>query len=273
MAENELDAPVLGVSWDGTGYGADGTIWGGEFLLVDSESFHRAAHLRQFRLAGGEAAIKQPRRSALGALFEMFGDALFSERDFSPLRQFTDAELPLLKQMLARGINSPLTSSAGRLFDAAASLAGLRQHVSFEGQAAMELEFAISPEVEECYPFALEEGGTIVVDWRPMLRSLLDDAHERLPTGVIAAKFHNTLAEIILAVARKIEVACVALTGGCFLNQYLTRRTVRILEADGFRPAWHQRVPCNDGGIALGQVLAAARIQRGLMKQTEELAA
>ena len=132
MAENELSGPVLGIVWDGTGLGTDGTIWGGEFLLINEMSFERVAHLRQFRLPGGEAAIKQPRRCALGVLYEIFGDAAFTKND-----------PPTLRQMLVKGVNSPITSSAGRLFDAVASLLGLRQRVSFEGQAAMDLEFAI----------------------------------------------------------------------------------------------------------------------------------
>jgi hydrogenase maturation protein HypF len=259
MAENELDPPVLGVSWDGTGLGADGTIWGGEFLLVDESSFSRVAHLRAFRLPGGEEAIKQPRRVALGALFELFGEALFSDPGAVPLRYFADGELPPLRQMLARGLNAPLASSAGRLFDAAASLAGVRQRLAFEGQAAMELEFSIVRGIEASYPFHLGDSDPIVVDWGPTLRAILSDAAAGEAAGVIAAKFHNALAAMIVAVARRIGEPRVALTGGCFQNRYLTERAVRLLENAGFRPSWHQRVPPNDGGIALGQVVAATR--------------
>ena len=143
MAENELEPPFLGVSWDGTGYGLDGTVWGGEFFLVTDTSCERVAHLRQFRLPGGDKAVKEPRRVALGLLYELFGEALFSMSELAPVAAFSPAELGLLKTMLARNLNSPLTSSIGRLFDAVASLAGLRQQVRFEGQAAMELEFAL----------------------------------------------------------------------------------------------------------------------------------
>jgi hydrogenase maturation protein HypF len=271
MAENELEAPVLGVAWDGTGLGLDGTIWGGEFLLVDEESFQRAAHLRTFRLPGGEAAIRQPRRCALGALFEVFGEKLFLQPEAISLQHFTAAELSLLRQMLVRRVNAPVTSSAGRLFDAVASLAGLRQETSFEGQAAMELEFAISPGVEEDYPFELAGDEPIVIDWRSTLRAIADEAHGKESAGVIAAKFHNTLAAIIVAVARRVGEPRVVLTGGCFQNEYLTLRAVRALQAEGFHPAWHQRVPPNDGGIALGQVMAAARVHRPVGKSAEEL--
>jgi hydrogenase maturation protein HypF len=237
MTENELEAPVLGVAWDGTGYGTDGTIWGGEFLLVDDASFERVAHLRQFRLPGGEAAIKQPRRCALGVLYEIFGD-----------EAFTDDDPPALRQMLVKGVNCPFTSSAGRLFDAVASLLGIRHRVNFEGQAAMELEFLVQPGVEEAYPAGL--------DWQPMVEAMLqDDA----TVGVKATKFHNALAETIVQVAQHIGEEKVVLTGGCFQNRYLTERAVRRLQAEGFHPYWHQRVPPNDGGIALGQVVAAAR--------------
>jgi hydrogenase maturation protein HypF len=240
MAENELDAPVLGVSWDGTGLGTDGTIWGGEFLLVGETSFERVAHFRQFRLPGGEATIKQPRRSALGVLYEIFGD-----------EAFTNDDPPALRQMLARNVNCPLTSSAGRLFDAVASILGLRQRVSFEGQAAMELEFAVQPGIEEAYPAG--------VDWQPMIEAMLrDDAS----IGVKAAKFHNALAETIVQVARQVGEEKVVLSGGCFQNRYLTERAVRRLRAEGFCPYWHQRVPPNDGGIALGQVVATVRARK-----------
>ena len=143
MADNELENPVLGVSWDGTGYGTDGSIWGGEFLLTDEESFRRVAHFRQFRLPGGDIAVREPRRTALGVLYEIWTDNLISDRRLAPIASFSNSELVVIRQMLSKGVRSPITSSAGRLFDAVASILGLRQRVTFEGQAAMELEFAI----------------------------------------------------------------------------------------------------------------------------------
>jgi hydrogenase maturation protein HypF len=257
MAENELEPPALGVAWDGTGFGPDGTIWGGEFLLATGAGFERIAHLRQFRLPGGDAAVKEPRRSALGVLFEIFGDQCW-EHD-NPHGDFAKADSRLLRQMLAKKINAPLTSSAGRLFDAVASLAGLRRRCSFEGQAAMELEFAVDPKVVDAYPFEVRDGPPHVIDWEPMIVALLRDVRRDAGAGVIAARFHNTLAEIIVAIARKTGEESVVLTGGCFQNRWLTERAVDRLRAAGFDPHWHQRIPPNDGGIALGQIIGVAR--------------
>ncbi len=255
MAENELDGPVLGISWDGTGYGLDGTIWGGEFLLATRENFRRVAHLRTFRLPGGEQAIREPRRSALGALYELYGDALFTMKELAPMRAFSERELEILRTMLQKNLNSPQTSSAGRLFDAVASIVGLRQISRFEGQAAMELEFALHGiETDERYEFSLSEE---TLDWGPTLRALLSDVRESVSVGKIAAKFHNTLVEMTVAVARRVGEERVVLTGGCFQNKYLTERAIARLREEGFRVYWHQRIPPNDGGIALGQIVAA----------------
>ncbi len=266
MAENELDDPVLGVSWDGTGYGTDDTVWGGEFLLTDKESFQRVAHFRQFRLPGGEAAVKEPRRTALGVLFEIWGDNVISDRRLAPISSFSDRELAVIQQMLCKGINSPFTSSAGRLFDAVASILGLRQRVTFEGQAAMELEFSIELDNDEVYPFAVADGLPCILDWAPMIPEILIDLQKGQPVGHISAKFHNTLTKIIVAIARKVGEPRIVLTGGCFQNRYLVERSVRRLLDAGFKPYWHQRVPPNDGGIALGQVVAAARFSLALAR-------
>jgi hydrogenase maturation protein HypF len=277
MAENELRGRVLGISWDGTGYGLDGTIWGGEFLLADERSFRRVGHLRQFRLPGGSRAVKEPRRTAIGILYEIMGDRLFEESGLAPLLACTAPERTLLRQMLQKGVNSPLTSSAGRLFDAVASLTGVRQTIAFEGQAAMELEFSIAHDApREGYPFRITghhpgaepaeisgaESGTEVwfVDWEPMIGAILHDLQRDLPVGIISARFHNTMADVILEAARLVGEERVVLTGGCFQNKFLSLRAVERLEASGFRPYWHQRVPPNDGGIALGQAAVAANL-------------
>ncbi len=262
MADNELEAPVLGVSWDGTGYGSDGTIWGGEFLLARDTGFQRAGYFRQFRLPGGDAAVREPRRAALGILYEALGEEGLGESSLAPVRDFSATELALIRQMLAKGFNSPVTSSVGRLFDAVASLLGLRQKVSFEGQAAMELEFLVQSGVQEIYPFLLTKGPPYIVDWQPMLKEILTDLAQGQEAGVIAAKFHNTLAETIIAVAREVGDQRIVLSGGCFQNRYLTERSVQRLLDSGFKCYWHQRVPPNDGGIALGQVISAASAYR-----------
>jgi hydrogenase maturation protein HypF len=260
MTENELDPPVLGVSWDGTGYGTDGTIWGGEFLVPDEDSFQRVAYFRQFRLPGGEMAVKEPRRTALAILFEIWGQDGLEDEGLAPVAQFSKTERGLIRQMLAKGISAPVTSSAGRLFDAVASLLGIRQVVTFEGQAAMELESVIGSEVTEVYPFKLSNAVPQIVDWAPMISEILIDLQRGISPGVISAKFHNTLADIVVEVARQVVTPKIVLTGGCFQNRYLLERAVQRLSQAGFKPYWHQRVPANDGGIALGQIAAAARV-------------
>jgi hydrogenase maturation protein HypF len=260
MAENELDPPVLGVSWDGTGYGTDGTIWGGEFLVPDQDSFQRAAYFRRFRLPGGEMAVKEPRRTALAILFEIWGQDGLEDDGLAPVAQFSRTECGLIRQMLAKGVNAPVTSSVGRLFDAVASLLGIRQVVTYEGQAAMELESVIGSEVTEAYPFRLTNAVPQIIDWAPMIGEILVDLRRGISPGVISAKFHNTLAEIIVEVARQIVTPKIVLTGGCFQNRYLLEQAVQRLSEAGFKPYWHQRVPPNDGGIALGQIAAAARV-------------
>jgi len=247
------------VAWDGTGYGTDGTIWGGEFLLAKEDSCERVAHFRQFRLPGGEAAIRQPRRTALGVLFEARGAKAFDQTDLPPLREFDEKELGPIRQMLIKGLHSPATSSVGRLFDAVAALTGLRQQVTFEGQAAMELEFAIQSCVSDSYSFEIKSTAPSEIDWRPMVEEIIDDVRNGVEAGMVAAKFHNALVEIIVAVAGHVGQTRVVLTGGCFQNRYLTERSVQRLLESGFRPYWHQRVPTNDGGIALGQIIDTAR--------------
>jgi hydrogenase maturation protein HypF len=260
LAENELEGEVLGVTWDGAGYGEDGAIWGGEFLAGDAHSYRRVATFRPFRLAGGERAMKEPRRSALGLLFEMEG-ATALERPWPFLEGLSERERRLLAQMLARGSNSPLTSSCGRLFDAVAALLSVKTVSSFEGQAAMMVEFAVQEGVEDSYPISLlaaEENQPLVFDWEPLVRAILRDREQGVAVGVICARFHNALADLIVEVAQRVGLERVALSGGCFQNRYLTERTFHRLQEAGFRPFTHQRVPPNDGGIALGQIVVGA---------------
>lgn len=264
MADNALISPVLGITWDGTGWGSDGTIWGGEFLRVSEKSYTRAAHFRAFPLPGGEAAIKEPSRAALGLLYEMYGDAVF-EMSLPLWRYFTPQSLRIYQQMLRNEVNCPVTSSAGRLFDAVAALIGLRGSTSFEGQGAMLLEFAAERGARELfYDFQIADDG--LVDWQPMIEGILIDLMKKLPTDLISAKFHNTLVEMIVSAAQHVGETAVALTGGCFQNRYLTERAIRRLREAGFHPFWHHRIPPNDGGIAVGQILAAARY---LQEKTE----
>ncbi len=258
MAENHLRPPVLGIAWDGSGMGSDGTVWGGEFLHVTRTGFRRVAHLRPFRLPGNAKAVREPRRVAMALLYEIFADDAFAF-DVPALRSFSPTELAALQTMLQRRLNAPITTSAGRLFDGIASLLNLRQVASFEGQAAMELEFALADTKEDaCYPFVVRpEKDTLIVDWAPAIRALL--AEPAVPAALASARFHNTLVEMAVDVATRLGEKNVVLSGGCFQNRFLTERMVSRLLDTGYRPYWHQRVPPNDGGIALGQVMAAHR--------------
>jgi hydrogenase maturation protein HypF len=262
MAEHGLRPPVLGVAWDGAGYGPDGTVWGGEFLLITNTGWRRVAHLRYFRVPGGEAAAREPRRAALGLLYEAFGEEAFAMTALGPVAAFTPAERRVLHTQLARKVNAPLTSSAGRLFDAFAALCGLRQRAGYEGQAAAALEWAAEGWVSHrCYEFALRESEKdcpLVVDWQPALEACLADLRAGRDAGEVSAAFHAGLVAAITAVAHRIGERRVVLTGGCFQNARLTGAAVATLSAAGYAPAWHQRIPPNDGGIALGQAAWAA---------------
>ncbi len=260
MAEQGVEAPLLGIAWDGVGLGADGELWGGEFLLLSRQDFKRIAHLRPFGLPGGVRAIREPRRSALGLLYEMMGDEAFERFDLAPVKAFSRQELSVLLSMLEKRLNTPRCTSVGRLFDAIGSLLGLCQVGSFEGQAAMTLEFAQERhETDLYYPFAVAGSEPMMIDWQPMVSALLDDLAESVPIGCMAAKFHNALAEMIVIIARNSAQRRVVLSGGSFQNRYLTERSIKRLREEGFKTHWHQHVPPNDGGLALGQILAAAR--------------
>jgi len=274
MAENEVVAPVLGISWDGSGFGPDGTVWGGEFLWVDESGYQRAAHLRTFALPGSEKAVKEPRRSAIGMLHELYGEEFVKKNDFTPVQAFTASELKTLASMLKSGLNSPRTSSAGRLFDAVASLLDVRQTVRFEGQAAMELEaLATAADGDDDYPVkTFEQDGATVLDWGPMVVGIRQDLRRGESRAMIARKFHNTLVTMMVKVADATFAddegeRRIVLTGGCFQNQLLTEMAIRRLSDAGYRVYWHQRIAPNDGGIAVGQIMAAARQLRASEKE------
>ncbi|HYC62474.1 MAG TPA: carbamoyltransferase HypF [Thermoanaerobaculia bacterium] len=252
MAENGIREPVIGVAMDGTGFGLDGKVWGGEFLVGDLAHFERRAHLRYVPLAGGDAAIRQPWRSAVSYL-----------RDASVALDLPTAtkERELVEAMLDQRINVFETSSCGRLFDAVASMLGLRQEITFEAQAAIDLEQAVDPSEQGVYPFAVDGDE---IDMRPTIAAIAHD----LGIATIAAKFHNTLAEMIAVVCERIRAGDalhrVCLSGGVFQNALLLERTASRLLQRGFDVITHSCVPTNDGGIALGQAaIAAERIRRG----------
>lgn len=255
IAENKIDLPVLGVAWDGTGYGLDKTIWGGEFFLVHSK-VERVAHLRYFRLPSGEEAIKKVNRIAAGILLDFKDELEIS--DVNDYIKIDRQSLQIVKQILEKGINSPFTSSIGRLFDAVSSLIDLKNYSSFEGQAAMELEFIAYKSVfESCrYTYKINnENDVFIIDFIPIIKELLLDKKNNISNSQISAKFHNTLVEIILSIAKKINVKNIALSGGCFQNSILLEKSISKLKESGFHPYWQKRVPVNDGGISLGQIV------------------
>jgi len=262
MAEHRLEGPVLGVAWDGTGYGPDGTIWGGEFLWTTFKEYRRIGRLRLFSLPGGDKAVREPRRSAAAILYALFGPEAFDRLDVPSIRAFGQGELRTVMQMLVRKVNSPGTSSAGRLFDAVASLLDLQQQSSFEGQAAMALEYAARRGRGQAVPLPLplrpSEAGW-ELDWAPMVEAILREYGAGAAPPAIAAGFHDALAHGILQTALRAGLEHVVLTGGCFQNVVLTETTVGLLRDAGFIAHWHHRVPPNDGGIALGQAAFAIR--------------
>lgn len=262
MAENGLRGKVIGVALDGTGYGTDGQIWGGEFMVADYAGFERRAHFRYVPLAGGDAAVRQPWRPALSYLADTFGPA--AEIPDLPLwRDVPQAHLKAVRSMIAHRVNTVDTSSCGRLFDAVASLIGLRQQTNYEGQAAIELEMIAAEGIADRYPFGLDGD---VVDFRPTIERIVAEARAGTPQPAIAARFHNTVADAIVEVCRRLRAGeklhRVCLSGGTFQNMKLLARTLAGLRKLDFDVFIHAQVPPNDGGIALGQAVVAAEVLR-----------
>jgi len=251
IAELDLRNPVLGLAWDGSGYGPDGTVWGGEALLVQGPGYLRFGHLRTFPLPGGERAVREPRRSALGLCQELLRD------DSAAADLFSALELRPLRRMLELGLHSPRTSSIGRLFDAVAALVGIRVGAGFEGQAAMALEFAAAAlEDGGAYSITLKEG---IADPTPMLQELLADRSHGVDPGIMARRFHVALADLALAFAESAGREDVVLTGGCFQNRLLAALCTQKLSSLGFQVRRPALYPPNDGGISLGQAWVAAQ--------------
>jgi hydrogenase maturation protein HypF len=249
------DAPVIGVAFDGTGYGDDEAIWGGEFLLANYAGYERPYHLRYFKLPGGDAAVRKPWRIAL-SLLEQSG--IDWDDDWAPVQAASEEALGVVRRQLDADLNAPLTSSMGRLFDAAAALVGIRQEVNYEAQAAIELEAIVDIQHEQAYEFGIE-GGT--VDHAPVVEAVVADLRNGLAPEQIAARFHNAVAGMIASVCDRIRadsgVADVLLTGGVMQNMVLLTKTVHLLRHAGFEVYIHRQVPANDGGLALGQAVIA----------------
>jgi hydrogenase maturation protein HypF len=263
MAENHLDGQVIGFALDGTGYGTDGEIWGGEVLIADYRDFQRAAHFDYVRMPGGDQAIREPWRMAVGYLAHHFG------RDFLKWRiPFVAGLSPLktdvLLRMIERGVNSPKTSSCGRLFDAVSALVGIRSEVNYEAQAAIELEMSMEgDEVEDAYPMdVIRRGETWLIDTKSTFEAIVADIQTGTATSAISQRFHNGLVLAFAKVAELIRGATsldrVCLSGGTFHNVYLLTHLQRRLERDGFHMFTHSEVPAGDGGVSLGQAMIAA---------------
>ncbi|HKU24521.1 MAG TPA: Sua5/YciO/YrdC/YwlC family protein, partial [Candidatus Sulfotelmatobacter sp.] len=254
-AENNVEGPYLGISWDGTGYGLDGAIWGGEFFCVEGGKYERVAHLRPFGLPGGDAAVREGWRSAASLVFEVMGESGGGDGRPRPSEEHVyfpgKTRWHKVRDMLVRKINVVPTTSVGRLFDAVAAITGIAQQNRFEGQAAMLLENEIGAlRTEEAYP--LTQG-----DWAPLISDVMNESRAGVPVSRIAARFHNALVNWIVEVAERVNARQVVLSGGVFQNRYLTERAAAVLEGRGFTVHTHHRVPPNDGGIALGQAVMA----------------
>jgi hydrogenase maturation protein HypF len=263
MAEQQLEPPVLGVAWDGTGLGTDNQLWGGEFLQITQHGWQRIAHCRPFPLVGGFAAIKEPRRAALGLLYAWQGEAIFNEEYAPLLTAFSASELKLLWGMLKKQLNCPMTTSIGRLFDAFSSLLGLCQISDFEGQAAMALETCAMNQTHDghAYPTTFIETECLILNWQPLLTGVLTDLAQD-SHAQITARIHHSLANWIFAVAEKTNASRLVLSGGCFQNAYLVEAIVKAEQGSHYALFRHANIPPNDGGLALGQIYASALVNR-----------
>jgi hydrogenase maturation protein HypF len=263
MAENHLDGKVIGIALDGTGYGTDGAVWGGEVLLATYADFQRVAHLDYVPMPGGAAAITEPWRMAVSYLHKHFGETLW-DLEIPFVRELDRRQVAVLVRMLERGVNSPLTSSCGRLFDAVSALAGIRKRVNYEAQAAIELEAAIAGEGESAgYPFEIRpDGSGWVIDTRRLFAALVNDLKCGVPAGIVSRRFHEGFVDVLARVAKliraKTDLQNICLSGGSFQNVFLLENLKRRLEADGLNVFTHSEVPCGDGGLSLGQALVAA---------------
>lgn len=252
--ENDVKGEALGISWDGTGYGLDGKIWGSEFFFIDDQSFSHLGQFKKFHLPGGERAIKEPKRTLVGILYEIFQDKILTHDLL--IKKFNHTELKLILELLKKKINSPECVSCGRLFDAVSSLIGVADYSNFEGQAAMKIEFIIKQDVHQFYEFDFVKNNITVVDWTKIILGIIEDLKMGRTKDLISAKYHNSLVEIIIHFAKRIKINKVLLSGGCFQNVYLLTKTINRLKEEGFQPYWHQRIPTNDGGISFGQIAA-----------------
>jgi hydrogenase maturation protein HypF len=265
MAEHKIEGAVIGLSFDGTGYGTDGALWGGEILITEAHDFKRAGHLAYIAMPGSTAAIKEPWRMAISYLQDAYG-ADFYKLDLPILRDLESESLAVISEMITKGINSPLTSSLGRLFDGVAAICGIRSRVNFEGQAAMELEMLAGGSAESLYDYEWEKGNILRIPPAPIIRGVVADIQNRVPLSEIGAKFHRTLiclfSDLCNVIRKESGLNRVVLSGGCFQNATLLSGMIRALLDNKFEVFTHEQVPTNDGGIALGQAVVAAAVAK-----------
>jgi hydrogenase maturation protein HypF len=263
MAEHQIDGKVIGLALDGTGYGSDGAVWGGEVLLADLREFTRWAHLAYIPMPGSTAAIKEPWRMAISHLYSVYGDG-FYDLPLPDIRALERQSVEIIVQMVEKRINAPLTSSLGRLFDALSAILGLRRRVAFEGQAAMELEMIAADEAKPCYPIQFSGKAPVLILTEPLIRGVVTDICHGLGADRISARFHRTLIELFSRICRQVRDAegleRVVLSGGVFQNAILLEGLTKSLADQGFDVYTHRLVPTNDGGICLGQVAVAAAL-------------
>ncbi|MBM2833697.1 MAG: (NiFe) hydrogenase maturation protein HypF, partial [Candidatus Brocadiaceae bacterium] len=270
MAENNIHDKVIGVAFDGLGYGDDGNFWGGEFLVADLSGYERAGHLDYVPMPGGVLAIKEPWRMAISYLYHMYGNDIPMLRLFNTPKfiQEKNDKLEILIKMLSRKINSPLTSSMGRLFDGVASLLCLLHSVNYEGQAAVKLESIADERETEHYSFVMNTNGVkscnapLIIQWQPVIKHIIEDMQHRIASSIISARFHNSIVDMVYQVCIILRdskgINNVVLSGGVFQNNFLFSRLVKKLKLQGFTVYSHKKVPCNDGGLSLGQAVIAS---------------
>ncbi len=263
MAENMLDGEVIGLSFDGTGYGTDGSIWGGEILVADKRKFIRKAHLSYVPMPGSAAAIKEPWRMAISYLYDAFGNE-YRDLNLTVLKEIEEKNLNIISEMISKNINAPNTSSLGRLFDGIASIIGIRHRVCYEGQAAMELEMIAGEETKEIYDYEWTSGDVNKVLLRPIICGIVHDIINGVVLSRISTKFHITLIRLFADLCDKIRaetgLSRIVFSGGVFQNNILLSGLLNALEKDNFQVFTHCLVPTNDGGISLGQAIIAASV-------------
>lgn len=262
MAENGLRSKVIGVAFDGTGYGSDGNMWGGEFLLADYSSFNRQAHLAYVPMPGADKAVLEPARMAFSYLYKTYKKSI-NRLKLDVLKKIGKAKYSLFAEMIDKNINSPLTSSAGRLFDAVSSLVGIKDCIAYEGEAAIELERIAAFDCDDIYEFKIRETpDEMIIEFWPMIKEIVFDLKKRKPLGLISRKFHNTLAEAIrktcYILRKKTKLNDVVLSGGVFQNRILLSEAKKRLESAGFSVYTHLKTSSSDRSLSLGQAVIAA---------------